>query len=182
MRKSFAKTTETKETGVQTTLHWLSNTFFRRFDEYGEIWNESRWTVTRQSVEGHATVGRTSNYVFSTFQAIRKHYDESHWTVTRQWSEVTRLSADCQTTFFQRFEQLGNFLKQVTERSRGSGRRSRDLRFWVINPLFSSPLGYRRIVNPSTTCSWRSLTCVRSFSAVSWKLCNCMSKFCSLSD
>ena len=29
--------------------------------------------------------------------------------------------------------------------------------FWVINPLFLSPLGYRRIVNPSTTCSWTVL-------------------------
>ena len=77
-------------------------------------------------VEGHATVGRLSNYVFSTFQAFRKHFEKSHWTVTRQWSEVTRRSADCQTTFFGRFKQSGKILKKVAERSRDSGRRTRD--------------------------------------------------------
>ena len=50
-------------------------------------------------VGGHATVGRLSNNVFSTFQAIRKNFEKSRWTVTRQWSEVTRPSDDCQTTF-----------------------------------------------------------------------------------
>ena len=47
-------------------------------------------------VGGHATVGRLSNNVFWTFQAIIKVFEKSRWTVTRQWSEVTRLSADCQ--------------------------------------------------------------------------------------
>ena len=42
--------------------------------------------------------------------------------------EVTRPSADCQTTFFERFKQLENFLKKIAERSRDSGRRSRDRR------------------------------------------------------
>ena len=46
--------------------------------------------------------------------------------VTRQWSEVTRPSDDCQTTFFRRFKQLETIWKKVTERSRDSGRRSRD--------------------------------------------------------
>ena len=79
-------------------------------------------------VGGHATVGRLSNNVFWTFQAIWKFFEKSHWTVTRQWSEVTRPSADCQTTFFGRFKQFEIFLKKVTERSRDSGRRSRDRR------------------------------------------------------
>ena len=35
--------------------------------------------------------------------------------------------------------------------------------FWVINPLFMSPLGYRRIVNPSTTCPGESLTLPATF-------------------
>ena len=43
-------------------------------------------------------------------------------------SEVTRPSADCQTTVFRRFKQLEEFLKKVAERSRDSGRRSRDRR------------------------------------------------------
>ena len=79
-------------------------------------------------VGGHATIGRLSNNDFSTLQAIRNFFEKSRWTVTWQWSEVTRLSADCQTTIFRRFKQLEIFLKKVAERSRDSGRRSRDRR------------------------------------------------------
>ena len=79
-------------------------------------------------VGGHATIGWLSNNDFSTFQAIRNFFEKSRWTVTWQWSEVTRLSADCQTTIFRRFKQLEIFLKKVAERSRDSGRRSRDRR------------------------------------------------------
>ena len=79
-------------------------------------------------VGGHATVGRLSNNVFWTFLAICENFEKSRWTVTRQWSEVTRLSADCQTTIFERFKQLEFFLKKVAKRSRDSGRRSRDRR------------------------------------------------------
>ena len=63
-------------------------------------------------VGGHATVGRLSNNVFWTFQAIWKFFEKSHWTVTRQWSEVTRPSANCQTTYSRRFKQFGFFLKK----------------------------------------------------------------------
>ena len=79
-------------------------------------------------VGGHATVGWLSNKVFWTFQAIWENFEKSRWTVTRQWSEVTRPSADCQTTIFRRFKQLEIFLKKVAEQSRDSGRRSRDRR------------------------------------------------------
>ena len=37
--------------------------------------------------------------------------------------------------------------------------------FWVINPLFPSPLKKRKIVNPSTTCLTWSLTYLWSFSS-----------------
>ena len=40
----------------------------------------------------------------------------------QECSEVTRPSADCQTTIFRRFKQLDIFLKKVAERSRDSGR------------------------------------------------------------
>ena len=83
---------------------------------------------SRDSGWGHAIVGRLSNNVFWTFQAIRKFFEKSRWTVTRQWSEVTRPSADCQTSFFRRFEQFEKISKKVAERSRDSGRRSRDRR------------------------------------------------------
>ena len=86
-------------------------------------------------VGGHTTVGRLSNNLFSTFQAIRKILGKCRWTVTRQWSEVTRLSADCQTTFFRRFEQFGKFLKKVAERLRNKGRRSRD-RWMTVKQRF----------------------------------------------
>ena len=61
-----------------------------------------------------------------------------------EWSEVTRPSADCQTTIFRRFKQLEIFLKKVAERSRDSGRRSRDCRptvkqrFFDVSRLFSN--------------------------------------------
>ena len=87
-------------------------------------------------VGGHATIGRLSNNDFSTFQAIRNFFEKSRWTVTWQWSEVTRLSADCKTTFLRRFKQLEIFLKKVAERSRDSGRRSRDRRPTVKQRFF----------------------------------------------
>ena len=41
-----------------------------------------------------------------------KNNEESHWTVTRLWSEVSRPSADCQTTYFGRFKQFGKIWKK----------------------------------------------------------------------
>ena len=90
-------------------------------------------------VRGHATVGRLSTIVFWAFQAIRKFFEKSHWAVRRQWSEVTRPSADCQTMFFQRFKQLRENLKNVTERSGDSGRRSRDRRPTVKQRFLDVP-------------------------------------------
>ena len=95
-------------------------TIFRRFKQLLIFWKKSlngHATV----VGGHATVGRLSNNVFWTFQAIWENFEKSRWTVTRQWSEVTRPSADCQTTFFGRFKRFGKILKKVAERSRDSG-------------------------------------------------------------
>ena len=56
---------------------------------------------------------------------------------------VTRLSTDCQTTFFGRFKQFGKIFKKVAERSRDSGRRSRDRRLTVKQRFLdvSSSLG-----------------------------------------
>ena len=105
-------------------------TIFRRSKQLEIFWKKSlNGHVT--VVGGHATVGRLSNNDFSTFQAIRNFFEKSRWTVTRQWSEVTRPSADCQTTFFGRFKPFGKILEWVAERSRDSGRRSRDRRSTV---------------------------------------------------
>ena len=128
--------------GGHATVGRLSNNVFWTFQEIWENFEKSRWTVTRQwlrSRDRRPTVKQR----FWTFRAIRKCFEKSRWTVTRQWSEVTRPSADCQTTFFGRFEQLENVLKKVAERSRDSGRRSRDRRP-TVKPRFldvSSDLG-----------------------------------------
>ena len=77
-------------------------------------------------VGGHATVGRLSNNVFWTFQAIRNFFEKSRWTVTRQWSEVTRLSADCQAHICMYII--------INERERERGERDRILRcIWTAN-------------------------------------------------
>ena len=69
--------------------------------------------------------------------------------------EVTRPSAECLTTFFGRFKQLENFLKKVAERSRDSGRRSRDRRPTVKQRFLdvSSDLGkfWRKSLNGHAT-------------------------------
>ena len=81
---------------------------------------------------------------FGRFKQLEKNLKKSRWTVTRQWSEVTRPSADCQTTFFGRFKQLEKNLKKVAERSRDSGRRSRDRRltvkqrFWTFQAIWEN--------------------------------------------
>ena len=128
--------------GGHATVGRLSNNVFGRFKRFGKILKKVA-ERSRDSGWGHATVGRLSNNVFWTFQAIRKKFEKSRWTVTRQWSEVTRPSADCQTTFFGRFKQLEKNLKKVAERSRDSGRRSRDRRLTVKQRFLdvSSDLG-----------------------------------------
>ena len=90
------------------------------------FWN---WTVTRQWSEvTRLSVDCQASTFFETFQAIWERFwkkvADGHATVV----EVTRPSADCQTTFFGRFKQFGKILKKVAERSRDSGRRSRDRR------------------------------------------------------
>ena len=106
--------------GGHATVGRLSNNVFGRFKRFGKILKKVA-ERSRDNGWGHATVGRLSNNVFSTFQAIRKFFEKSRWTVTRQWSEVTRPSADCQTTFFGRFKRFGKILIKVAERSRDSG-------------------------------------------------------------
>ena len=106
--------------GGHATIGRLSNNVFSTFKANRKFWKKSlNGHVT--VVGGHATVSRLSNSDFLTFQAIRNFFEKSRWTVTRQWSEVTRPSADCQTTFFGRFKRFGRILKKVAERSRDSG-------------------------------------------------------------
>ena len=73
-------------------------TFFRRFKQIGNI---SKKVAERSRDSGRRSRDRrpTVKQRLYTFQAIWKIFEKSHWTVTRQWSEFTRPSADCQTTF-----------------------------------------------------------------------------------
>ena len=66
----------------------------------------------------------SSPRVKAIWENFEKKSLNGHATVV----EVTRPSADCQTTFFGRFKQLEKNLKKVAGRSRDSGRRSRDRR------------------------------------------------------
>ena len=122
-------------------------------------------------VGGHATVDWLSNNVFWTFQAIRNFFEKSRWTVTRQWSEVRRPSADCQTTFFWLFKQLENFLKKVAERSRDSGRRSRDCRPTVKQRFFST---FQAIIKFLKKSGW---TVTRQWSEVTRPSADCQTTF-----
>ena len=94
--------------------------------DLGEFWKKSLngyatvLEVTRPSADCQTTFLDVS----SDLGKVWKKSLNGHATVV----EVTRPSADCQTTFFGRFKQLEKFLKKVAERSRGSGRRSRDCR------------------------------------------------------
>ena len=54
--------------------------------------------------------------------------------------------------------------------------------FWVVNPLFMTPMGNGRIVNLFTICPRESLTYLWNFNSVSWKLCECTSLLRFLSD
>ena len=82
-------------------------------------------------VGGHATVGRLSNNVFGRFKQLGRNFLKKslngHATVVGGHATVGRLS----NNVFGRFKHLRNFLKKVTERSRDSGRRSRDRRSTV---------------------------------------------------
>ena len=146
-------------------------TFFGRFKRFGKILKKVA-ERSRDSGWGHATVGRLSNNVLWTFQAIRNFFEKSRWTVTWQWSEVTRPSADCQTTFFGRFKRFGKNLKKVAERSRDSGRRSRDRRPTVKQRFLdvSSDLGefWKKSLNGHATAVGGHATVGRLSNNVFW--------------
>ena len=118
-------------------------TIFRRFKQL-EIFLKKSLNGHATVVGGHATVGRLSNNVFWTFQAIWENFEKSRWTVTWQWSEVTRPSADCQTTIFRRFKQLEIFWEKslnghatVVGGHATVGRLSNDV-FWTFQAIWEN--------------------------------------------
>ena len=96
-------------------------------------------TVTDTIVSGHEHV--LSNNVFGRFKQFGKFSKKSlngHATVVGGHATVGRLSYNV----FWRFKQLGKILKKVTERSRDSGRKSRDRRSvcWLRNRQNIAPV------------------------------------------
>ena len=110
-------------------------TIFRRFKQLEiflkNIAERSR-DSGRRSRDRRPTVKQRFLYVSSELGKFWKKSLNGHATVV----EVTRPSADCQTTFFRRFKQFGKIFKKVAERSRDSGRKSRDRRSTVIQRFF----------------------------------------------
>ena len=151
-------------------------TFFERFKRFGKILKKVA-ERSRDSGWSHATVGRLSNNVFWTFQAFRKKFEKSRWTVTRQWSEVTRPSADCQTTFLDVSSDLGKFWKKslnghatVVEVTRPSGRLSNNV-FWTFQAIRKkiwkkSRNGHATVVGGHATVGWLSNNVFWTFQAI----------------
>ena len=160
--------------GSHATVGRLSNNVLWTFQAIRKVFWKKSLKGHATVVGGHATVGRLSNNIFHTFQTIWENFEKSHWTVTRQWSGVTRPSADCQTTFFGRFKQLGVFWKKVTEGSRDSGRRSRDRR----------PTVKQRFLNVSSNFGkfWKNhWTVTRQWSEVTRPSADCQTAFFDVS-
>ena len=175
--RHFLKKVAERSPDNSRPVGWLSNNVFWTFQAVWENFEKSRWTVTRQWLRSR-DCRPTVKQRFWTFQAIRIFFEKSRWKVTRQWSEVTRPSADCQTTFFGCFKQFEKILKKVAERSRDSGRRSRDRRltvkqrFWTfqaIRKLFVKT--HRRV-----TRQWSVVT--RQWSVVTRLSVDCQAHIC----
>ena len=117
--------------GHATFIRLLNNVFLT----FQAIWKHFEKITERSRDSGRRSHNRrpTVKPRLSTFQAIWEHFEKIRWTVMRQWLEVTRPSADCQTTFLflNVFQAIRKFLKKFSERSRDSGWRSRDRRSTV---------------------------------------------------
>ena len=115
--------------------------FKQIFNDYGGIWEESRWKVTQQLSE----VRRPSADCQSTFSRRFKPIEIFLKKVAERSRNSGQRSRDHRPTVKQRFldvsSNLGKFWKKVAERSRDSGRRSRDRRptvkqrFWTFQAI-----------------------------------------------
>ena len=129
--------------GGHATVGRLSNNVFGRFKQFGKILKkvaERSRDSGRRSRDHRPTVKQRFLDVSNDLGKFWKKSLNGHATVV----EVRRLSADCQTTFFGRFKQLEKNLKKVAERSRDSGRRSRDRRL-TVKQRFSTFQAIRKL-------------------------------------
>ena len=129
--------------GGQATVGRLSINVFSTFQairNFVEKVAERSRDSGRRSRDCRPTVKQRFFDVSSDLGKFWKKSLNGHATVV----EVTRPSADCQTTFFGRFKHLEKKLKKVAERSRDSGRRSRDRRptvkqrFWTFQAIWEN--------------------------------------------
>ena len=157
--------------GGHATVGRLSNNVFGRFKRFGKILKkvaERSRDSGRRSRDRRPTVKQRFLDVSSDLGKFWKKSLNGHATVV----EVTRPSADCQTTFFGRFKQLEIFLKKVAERSRDSGRRSRDCRPTVKQRFLdvSSDLGrfWKKSLNGHATVVGGHATVGRLSNNVFW--------------
>ena len=101
--------------GGQATVGRLSINVFSTFQAIRNFFEkaaERSRDSGRRSRDRRPTVKQRFLDVSSDLGKFWKKSLNGHATVV----EVTRPSADCQTTFFGRFKQLGKFLKKVAER------------------------------------------------------------------
>ena len=134
---------------LSLALIWYRNFQDRTIPLGGDAWSSfwrkeliTRYTSARQYVMPCESGWKSRDYrptveqrfldVSSNLGKFWKNSQNGHATV----DEVTRPSADCQTTFLGRFNRFGKILKKVAERSRDSGRRSRDRRPTVKQRFF----------------------------------------------
>ena len=110
--------------GDHATVGRLSNNIFSTFQAIRNFFEKSRWTVTRQQPTRRLTVKQRFLDVSSSLGKFWKKSLNGHATVVGGHATVGRLS----NNVFVRFKLLEIFLKKVAERSRDSGRRSRDCR------------------------------------------------------
>ena len=121
--------------GGHATVGRLSNNVFWTFQSIWENFEKSRWTVTRQwlrSRDRRPTVKQRFLNVSSNLGKFWKKSLNGHATVVGGHATVGRLS----NNVFWTFHAIIKFLKKVAERSRDSGRRSRDCRPTVKQRFF----------------------------------------------
>ena len=108
-KKSLKVTRQWSE--VTRPLDYCQTTFFRRFKRFGKILKKSHWK-SRDSGRRSRDRCMTVKQRFFDVPSNSENFCKKSLKVTRQSSEVTRPSADCQTTFFRRFKQFEFFLKK----------------------------------------------------------------------
>ena len=149
------------------------NNVFSKFQAIRKDFEKSRWTVTRQWSEVTrplADCQTTFLDVSSNYETLWKESLNGHATVAGGHVTVGRLS----NNVFGRFKQSGKFLKKVTERSRDSGRRSRDRRPTVKQRFWT----FQAIRNCFEKSHW---TVTRQWSEVTRPLTDCQTTFLDVS-